>query len=206
MREVTCFFPDRPPRSHVATLSVIAQPIIAKDSRDGTLLLKPVQDGFGVLGIANGKLRYKGLVLTGFRQYLDLPYVNPQDNRMVPNTFEAITLTRPEGRLRFSTGYTWGIKTQNSDEFLTMTRAIGVNKSRGLMQATRIGRDPTLGAVDPTVAGEIAGHVRSPTGDPVEGAIVGHAVAKEAHRRLLRGALLGCEPVVVGSTHRVSRW
>ena len=48
-----------------------SQPIVAPDSRDGTLLLAPGQEGYGVLGIAKGKLRYEGIVLTGFRQYLD---------------------------------------------------------------------------------------------------------------------------------------
>ena len=53
-----------------------SQPIVAPDSKGGTLLLQPVQDGYGVLGIANGKLRYKGIELTGGRQYLDLPDLN----------------------------------------------------------------------------------------------------------------------------------
>ncbi|MDJ0851138.1 MAG: hypothetical protein QNK04_22425 [Myxococcota bacterium] len=82
-----------------------SQPVVAPDARDDTLLLAPGQDGYGVLGIANARLRRWGLVLTGFRQYLDLPYVNRNDNRMTPNTFEAITLDKPEGKLRFSTGY-----------------------------------------------------------------------------------------------------
>ena len=68
-----------------------SQPIVAPNDRGGTLLLAPVQKGYSVLGIANAKLRYKGLQLTGFRQYLDLPYVNRNDSRMTPNTFESLT-------------------------------------------------------------------------------------------------------------------
>ena len=81
-----------------------SQPIVAPEDRDGTELLAPGQKGYSVLGIANGRFRYKGLVLTGGRQYLDLPYVNRDDNRMTPNTFEAITLEKPEGRINFVIG------------------------------------------------------------------------------------------------------
>ena len=107
------------------------QPIVAPENRPGTRLLAPVQEGYGVLGIANGKLRYKGLVLTGFRQYLDLPYVNRRDNRMTPNTYEAISLAKPEGDFRFFTGYSWKIKRRNSDSFQSFTEAFGAEKDRG---------------------------------------------------------------------------
>jgi hypothetical protein len=108
-----------------------SQPIVAPENRGGTLLLAPVQEGYSVLGIANAKLRYKGLVLTGFRQFLDLPYVNRRDNRMTPNTYEAISLAKPEGVFRFFTGYSWKIKRRNSDEFKSFTDAFGVEKDRG---------------------------------------------------------------------------
>ena len=112
-----------------------SQPIYAPDDRDDTLLLAPGQEGYSVLGIANGKLRYKGIVLTGYRQYIDLPYFNRRDNRMTPNTFESITLQKPEGRLKFSTGYTWNIKDRNSDEFVSLTEAIGIEQDRGSAHA-----------------------------------------------------------------------
>ena len=109
-----------------------SQPIIADHDRGGTLLLAPIQDGYSALGIANGKLRHRGLVLTGYRQYLDLPYLNRQDSRMTPNTFESLTLAKPEGKLRFGAGYTWNIKRRNSDEFVSMTEVLGLDKKRGL--------------------------------------------------------------------------
>jgi hypothetical protein len=110
-----------------------SQPIVADNDRGGTSLLEPTQDGYNALGIANGKLRHQGVVLTAFRQYLDLPYLNRNDSRMTPNTFESVTLAKPEGELRFSTGYTWKIKPRNSDDFVTMTKSIGVTKKRGLI-------------------------------------------------------------------------
>ncbi len=109
-----------------------SQPIVADEDRDGTTLLEPIQEGYSALGIANGKLRHRGLVLTGYRQYLDLPYLNRQDSRMTPNTFESLTLAKPEGELRFSTGYTWKIKPRNSDNFVSMTESLGLDKKRGL--------------------------------------------------------------------------
>jgi hypothetical protein len=112
-----------------------SQPIYAPRDSDDTLLLAPGQEGYSVLGIANGKLRYKGTVLTGYRQYLDLPYFNRRDNRMTPNTFESVTLEKLEGTLKFSTGYTWNIKLRNSDEFVSLTEAIGIEKDRGSAHA-----------------------------------------------------------------------
>ena len=44
-----------------------SQPIYAPEDRGGTGLLAPGQEGYGALGIANGKLRYKGIQLTGYR-------------------------------------------------------------------------------------------------------------------------------------------
>ncbi len=112
-----------------------SQPLVAPDDRDGTLLLAPGQEGYSVLGLANAQLRYKGVVLTGYRQYLGLPYVNRQDNRMTPNTFEALTLQKLEGRFRFSTGYVWSIKERNADEFISMGETAGATKDRGLAYA-----------------------------------------------------------------------
>jgi hypothetical protein len=109
-----------------------SQPIVAPDSKDETLLLQPVQDGYSVLGIANGKLRHKGFELTGGRVYLNMPYINRQDNRMTPNTFEAISLQKPNGEFQFTTGYAWNIKLRNSDDFVSFSEAAGVDEDRGL--------------------------------------------------------------------------
>jgi hypothetical protein len=46
--------------------------------------------------------------------------VNRNDNRMTPNTFEALTLTEEQGRLHYSVGYVWRIKRRNDDEFISM--------------------------------------------------------------------------------------
>ncbi len=109
-----------------------SQPIVAPESRDGTrLLIDPGSKGYSVLGIANGKLRYRDLVLTGYRQPLDLPYLNRQDSRMTPNTFEAAKLTKETGPLRFVGGYAWKFKQRDGDEFVSLAEQVGVSKNRG---------------------------------------------------------------------------
>lgn len=137
-----------------------SQPIVAEDSKRGTLLLQPVQDGYTVLGIANAKLRYGGIELTGYRQYLDLPYVNRQDNRMTPTTFEAITLSKPEGEFRFSGGYSWNVKARNSDDSRSFTKAIGLGRNRGLGYGGVLWKpndDVQLGVISATVPDLSAG-------------------------------------------------
>lgn len=112
-----------------------SQPVVAQDERFGTLLLEPIQDEISTLGIVNAKLRYGDYVLTGYRQYLDLPYLNRRDNRMIPNTFESLTLEKVDGELRFSGGYTWRVKLRSSDEFVSMSEAVGLDQKRGLAHA-----------------------------------------------------------------------
>jgi hypothetical protein len=109
-----------------------SQPIVAPESRDGTRLLKdPGSMGYSVLGVANAKLRYRDLVLTGYRQQLDLPYLNRQDSRMTPNTFEAAKLVKETGPLRFVAGYAWKFKQRNGDDFVSLAEQVGVPKNRG---------------------------------------------------------------------------
>jgi len=137
-----------------------SQRVYAPSGRGGTLLLAPVQEPYSALGIANAKLRTHGIVLTGYRQYLDLPYVNRHDSRMTPNTFEAITLAKPEGELRFSTGYAWKVKLRNSDEFDSFTGALGLEKDRGFAHVAAVWdphEDLHLGAVVGTIPDLFAG-------------------------------------------------
>src|SRR5262249_60773499 len=68
-------------------------PLYAPSDKDGTLLLKPGQEGYYVPGEAYGALRHKeNAILTGYRQLVDQTYINPQDNRMTPYTFQPLTL------------------------------------------------------------------------------------------------------------------
>ncbi|HEY3065021.1 MAG TPA: OprD family outer membrane porin [Methylomirabilota bacterium] len=101
-------------------------PAYAPDSRPGTTLLTPGQDTIGTFGEAWGALRYKDYVLLkGGRERVDEGYVNSQDNRMVPNTFEAVTASGKVGWLRYDTGYLWTIKPRDSNDFISMSRQAG---------------------------------------------------------------------------------
>ena len=71
----------------------LSEPIYAPDDRDGTLLLKPGQEGYVVLGEAYVDIRIiDGLNLNVGRKAYDTPFINRNDARMTPNTFEAIVL------------------------------------------------------------------------------------------------------------------
>ena len=79
-----------------------SQPLYAPDDRDGTLLLAPGQKGYTVLGEAYADIRIiDGLNLTVGRKGIDTPFINRNDVRMTPNTFEAIVL---QGRIEFGAG------------------------------------------------------------------------------------------------------
>ena len=109
-----------------------SQPIVAPDDHFGTLLLKePGQRGYTILGVANAKLRHRDFVLSGYRQKLHLPYLNQQDSRMTPNTFEAAKFSKEEGPLRFAAGYAWKFKRRNGDDFVSFSKEVGVPKTRG---------------------------------------------------------------------------
>jgi hypothetical protein len=72
-----------------------------------------------------------------YRQYVDLPYVNKQDNRMTPNTFEGYILYHRTSRFRYGFGYIDKIKRRDSSTFISMSEAAGVtgNRKRGLAMA-----------------------------------------------------------------------
>ena len=101
-------------------------PAYAPDSRPGSSLLTPGQDAIGTFGEAWGSLRYKDYaILKGYRQKIDEGYVNPQDNRMIPNTFEAITLGGTFNWFQYDTGYVIKMKPRDSNDFISMSKAAG---------------------------------------------------------------------------------
>jgi hypothetical protein len=70
-----------------------SNPIYAPDDRDGTLLLAPGQNGYTVLGEFYADLRIvKDVGITVGAKGYDTPFINRNDTRMTPNTFEAVVL------------------------------------------------------------------------------------------------------------------
>lgn len=102
-----------------------SQPLVAPPGTGGTLLLGPDQLGYTVLGQAWGKLRLWDQEFTAYRQLINQPEVNPQDNRMTPNTFEAYLLTGKLGSVGYLAGYVDKIKPRNSVDFIDMAKQAG---------------------------------------------------------------------------------
>jgi hypothetical protein len=112
-------------------------PVSASSSTDGTLLFQPGPVGYAVLGQAYGKLKLWDQEFTGFRQLINQPEVNAQDNRMTPNTFEAYTLGGGFGDFTYFAGYVAKEKTRNAIEFRNMANVAGApgNVSEGMLLA-----------------------------------------------------------------------
>ena len=121
-------------RVNVAAAYYTSQRIWGPDRLAGSRLLTESQGGYSVLGLANVKIRHGDLAqLTLYRQLLDLPFVNRQDSRMTPNTFEAATVAGQWGGLQYSLGWVERIKPRDSRDFVSMAEAAGVEGvDRGL--------------------------------------------------------------------------
>lgn len=111
-----------------------SQPLSAPDDRPGTgLLMPPNADGITVLGQANLKFKLGRQLFTIGRQKFDKPFLNGNDSRMIPNTFEALSFDGRWRHGRFLASYTRKIKRRVSDNFVYMSEAVGVmDQKRGL--------------------------------------------------------------------------
>lgn len=120
----------------VGAVGYTSQPLYAPDDKDGTLLLKPGQEGYTVLGQAYVALRMQQHVFTAFRQLVEQPEVNARDIRMTPNTFQGYTLGGKISEIGYYAGYLEKMKTINSDEFRDMAAVAGVS---GLSESMWLG-------------------------------------------------------------------
>ena len=122
-------------RVRIGATLYTSQKLYGPSDKDGTFLLKTGQKSFSVLGEAflEAKLT-DDIVFKAYRQEFDLPYMNRNDNRMIPNTFEAYTISSTSSdRFVFGIGQVEQIKLRASDKFISMTRAAGItSKDRGV--------------------------------------------------------------------------
>jgi hypothetical protein len=134
-----------------------SQGLYAEEDRDGTLLLKPGQDGYTVLGEAYADIRFTDDVhLYVGRKGYDTPFINRNDTRMTPNTFEAIVLQgkaklgESGATLKYGAGYFEGIKERNSDRFVSMSEDAGSSAHRGVYTAGALYEKGnfSIGAID----------------------------------------------------------
>jgi hypothetical protein len=114
-------------------------PLYAPDDRDGTLLLRPVQNSYTVVGQLFGRIKLvEDNYINIYRYEYNTPYINKNDSRMTPNTFEGYTFTGAYGGKDGAPGFTYGggyitkIKERNSDRFVWMSQDAGAEVKRGV--------------------------------------------------------------------------
>lgn len=103
-----------------------SQKLYGPNDRDGTLLLRPGQKSYTVVGESFLRLRERDNELTIYRHRLELPYVNSTDSRMTPNTFEGISLIGRHARFGYSVGHMLQLKRRNDDHFVSFSEIAGV--------------------------------------------------------------------------------
>ncbi len=113
--------------------------LVGEEDHDGTLLLESGQDNINVLGVLNPRIQIFDNVISLYRRKFEMPYINGQDSRMIPNTFEGYVIGMPSAandKLQYVAGYIDKIKTRGSDSFVSMSEAAGVsNADRGTIVA-----------------------------------------------------------------------
>lgn len=109
----------------VGVIGYTSQKLYGPEDKDGTKLLQTGQEPITVLGEAFGAVRILGQTITAYRQLINRPFINPQDSRMVPNTFEAYTLTGKASDVAYTGGYITKIKVRQSDSFVWMSNTAG---------------------------------------------------------------------------------
>ena len=120
-----------------------AVPFWAPEDRDGTLLLRAGQRGYAVLGQAYLSLKLLDQLVTGYRQLVDQPEVNPLDTRMTPNTFEGVSIAGRVSALDYYAAYLWAMKKRNETKFRDMAEIAGAPDYQRSMWLAGIGVGPT---------------------------------------------------------------
>ena len=104
-----------------------SQPLFAPADESGTKLSNPGQNPLGMLGQIYGRVQVSDQEFRGGRQLVDTPLINPQDNRMVPNTFEGttvVTLPDKDRNYDYAVGYLWSVKQRDLNDFISMSDAL----------------------------------------------------------------------------------
>lgn len=128
----------------------------APADRDGSSVLAAGQRDYAVLGEMYTHIHIlKHHINLGRREY-NLPFLNRQDNRMTPNTFEAYTIAAKEDEnphFQYVAGYVREMKQRNSTDFVSMSEAAGAPRGidRGMVIAGaryKMNDDFSIGALD----------------------------------------------------------
>jgi hypothetical protein len=109
-------------------------------------MLQPNGDNISTLGQAYLEINWKGLSGRFYRQTLDLPYLNRNDSRMIPNTFEFYGIGREGTSLDFVVGFVDKIKLRNSEDFISMGEVLDVeDNSSGTTLLSALWKPPDTG-------------------------------------------------------------
>lgn len=101
---------------------------------DGALLLGPGQDSINVLGQAYVELLHPYGNFKVYRQKINTPFMNSNDNRMVPQTFQAYKFSSSRNsEFDYILAYADKIKTRNSNSFEDINQ--GVDNDEGVWLA-----------------------------------------------------------------------
>jgi hypothetical protein len=127
-------------RLALGTVLYTSQPLYAPKDRDGTELLQPGQEGYTVLGQLYGRVKlFDAHFLNLYRYAYNTPYLNKDDSRMTPNTFEGYTFQGALGGkerawgLKYGGGYITKIKERNAEDFVWLSQAAGAQVERGVV-------------------------------------------------------------------------
>lgn len=121
-------------RVRIGLTGYTSQKLYGKDSRDGIGLLAPGQSGYTVLGEAYLDVKLSESLFRAGRTRVEMPYINGNDFRMTPHTYEAVGFRYGEiEHLKLQAGHIFTLKGQTSTDFESMSEAAGVvNKERGV--------------------------------------------------------------------------
>ena len=124
----------------VGTVFYTSLKLYGPDDRDGTLLLKPDQKSYAVFGQLYARVKLiDDNFINLYRYEYNTPYINKNDNRMTPNTFEGYTFNGAYGGkdgalgFKYGGGYITKIKERNSDHFVWMSQDAGADVKRGVV-------------------------------------------------------------------------
>jgi hypothetical protein len=146
-------------RFSIGATAYTSQRLYGPEDKDGTNLLQPGQQGYSVLGEAYLQYRLaEGVFFNAGRKLLNSPYINADDSRMVPNSFELAMLqgvlgdAALQGQWRFGLGYVGSMKEKISQIFVPMSQVAGaaseVDRGVAAAGANYQRGDFSLGAVD----------------------------------------------------------
>ena len=141
----------------VGAVYYLSEPLYGPDDRDGTQLLKTGQRGYAVLGQLYGRVKLiEDNYLNLYRYEYNTPYINKDDGRMTPKTFEGYTFIGSSGGkdgapgFKYGGGYISKIKERNSEDFVSMSQDAGAPVNKGVEVAGglfSVGRF-SIGAID----------------------------------------------------------